>query len=413
MVLFTWLEERICFGNDSPTTRRRKVIAYIPAASTFIFLLVWSAIFWRNGLATLSRIHLVFALLSFITMALPLLSPRLFNPAVAVTAVSVVGLNFMAHAVTGGFATGVWFLIWTIVIPFTSYLASGWRVGALALVLALGALLAAYFLDERFALNLAAIPDHVRLLYNTFVLMNIVLMVFLWGIYIIRQLDIAREQADALLLNILPAPIADRLKKQPATIADGFNEVTVLFADIVGFTRLSAEADAAEVVEFLNELFTDFDQLAAKHGLEKIKTIGDAYMVAGGLPTPRPDHCRAVADFALDMLKAVNHHTAWGRPVSVRIGINTGPVVAGVIGRQKFIYDLWGDAVNTASRMESYGLANLIQVTEAVKLKLDGQYDFEARPPTDIKGKGMMVTYILRPLRVAGQVDSISGQTNR
>jgi len=215
--------------------------------------------------------------------------------------------------------------------------------------------------------------------------------------YFMYLLEQARQQADQLLLNILPPPIAKRLKEDPGTIADSFGEVTVLFADIVDFTGLCAGVDPVAVVNLLNSVFSDFDDLAEKYGLEKIKTIGDAYMVAGGLPKPRPDHCAAVAAFAVDMLRAVSSRTAWNNaPIRLRVGINTGPVVAGVIGRHKFIYDLWGDAVNTASRMESHGLTNIIQVTKAVRDKLQDQYEFEEHGPIYIKGKGEMVTYLMR-----------------
>jgi class 3 adenylate cyclase len=217
------------------------------------------------------------------------------------------------------------------------------------------------------------------------------------NLYLIAQLDDARERADNLLLNILPQPIAEQLKRAPGVIADGHPEVTVLFADIAGFTQLSAHAESKEVVNMLNAIFSDFDDLAAKHGLEKIKTIGDAYMVVGGLPTPRADHAEAVVEMARDMLKVLQRHRAWnGEPIRVRVGINTGPVVAGVIGRQKFIYDLWGDAVNTASRMESNGLVDAIQVTESTYQKLRERYQFEQREPMHIKGKGQMVTYLLK-----------------
>jgi class 3 adenylate cyclase len=198
-------------------------------------------------------------------------------------------------------------------------------------------------------------------------------------------------------LNILPGTIAGRLKENPGIIADGFSEATVLFADIVDFTTMSSGADPADVVRKLNEIFSDFDRLATSHGLEKIKTIGDAYMVAGGLPEAQPDHCQVVAAFALDMVAAMERHRSWtGEAMRIRVGINTGPVVAGVIGQQKFIYDLWGDAVNVASRMESNGLSNEIQVTQAVKDKLAGLYEFEERGPIYVKGKGEMVTYLMR-----------------
>ena len=171
-----------------------------------------------------------------------------------------------------------------------------------------------------------------------------------------RLLLAEQERSERLLLNVLPAPIAERLKAGEAVIADAFPEVTVLFADIVDFTRRSQRIGPAQVVATLNELFSAFDQLARRHGLEKIKTIGDAYMVAGGLPTPRPDHAEAMAEMALAMQTEVARRTdPSGQPLQVRIGIDTGPVEAGVIGTAKFSYDLWGDTVNTASRMESHG----------------------------------------------------------
>ncbi|MBD0363507.1 MAG: PAS domain S-box protein, partial [Coleofasciculus sp. C3-bin4] len=167
-----------------------------------------------------------------------------------------------------------------------------------------------------------------------------------------------QQCTEDLLYNILPAPIAQRLKLQETLIADSFDEVTVLFADLVNFTELSAEISATQLVDLLNKIFSVFDRLTQKHGLEKIKTIGDAYMVVGGLPTPRPDHAEAVVEMALDMQQAITRFQRNdGKPFDLRIGINTGPVVAGVIGTKKFAYDLWGDTVNVASRMESQGVA--------------------------------------------------------
>jgi len=305
--------------------------------------------------------------------------------------------NTAAHLVAGGFDAGIWFMAWIIMLPLSVYLSGARREGVGVYGLAVLLLAVVVLVDSRLATPLP-IPDWVRLLYNAVVLLASVTMTFLWGVYVLIQVDNARQRADSLLLNILPAPIARQLKRNPSTIADGFSEVTVLFADIVDFTTLSANADPVDVVNFLNVIFSDFDDLAAKHGLEKIKTIGDAYMVAGGLPIPRPDHCEAVVAFGLEMLAAVKRRTAWnGEPVRLRVGVNTGPVVAGVIGRRKFIYDLWGDAVNTASRMESNGIADVIQVTTAVKEKLAGLYTFVERPPITIKGKGQMITYLLKP----------------
>jgi class 3 adenylate cyclase len=211
-----------------------------------------------------------------------------------------------------------------------------------------------------------------------------------------RLLRAEQERSEGLLLNVLPAPIAARLKRGEAVIADRFAEVTVLFADLVDFTGRSQETSPERVVRLLDDLFSAFDRLAERHGLEKIKTIGDAYMVVGGLPEPRPDHAQAVADMALDLREEVaRHRDPGGRPLALRIGIDSGPVVAGVIGRRKFSYDLWGDTVNTASRMESHGVAGCIQVTERTWRRLRDRYRFERRGPVQVKGKGELVTWFL------------------
>jgi class 3 adenylate cyclase len=206
----------------------------------------------------------------------------------------------------------------------------------------------------------------------------------------------SQKQSERLLLNILPLSIAERLKQDTSAIAEQFDEVTILFADIVGFTPLSTRIKPAELVSLLNEIFSTFDELTEKHGLEKIKTIGDAYMVVGGLPIPKPDHAEAVAQMALDMQKAIAHFQAkYSEQLQIRIGINSGSVVAGVIGTKKFIYDLWGDAVNVASRMESSGVPGKIQVTEATYERLKERYEFEQRGQVAVKGREEMTTYWL------------------
>jgi class 3 adenylate cyclase len=211
-----------------------------------------------------------------------------------------------------------------------------------------------------------------------------------------RLLDAERQRSERLLLNVMPAPIAERLKAGEEPIADSYPETTVLFADIVNFTGISSRVSPDQLVVLLNDVFSDFDRIAAHHRLEKIKTIGDAYMVVGGLPDVRADHAEAVAEMALAMMESVaERRDPTGDPLKLRIGINTGPVVAGVIGTAKFAYDLWGDAVNTAARMESHGVPEGIQVTEDTYQRLKGRYHFEARGPVDIKGKGAMPVYLL------------------
>jgi class 3 adenylate cyclase len=212
----------------------------------------------------------------------------------------------------------------------------------------------------------------------------------------LAQLRIEREKSERLLLNILPSAIAERLKEDQGVIAESFAEATILFSDVVGFTQMSAQITPVELVYLLNEIFSSFDELATRHGLEKIKTIGDAYMVASGLPERRADHAEAMAEMALDMQDALAaFNRARNASLDIRTGINTGPVVAGIIGTSKFIYDLWGDAVNTASRMESHSLPGRIQVSAATYERLRHAYRFEARGTVNVKGKGDMPTYFL------------------
>ncbi len=212
----------------------------------------------------------------------------------------------------------------------------------------------------------------------------------------LQQLQQEQEKSEKLLLNILPQPIAERLKLGERTIADSFEDATVLFADLVHFTEYSTGVKPQDLINRLNDIFLAFDILAELYGLEKIKTIGDAYMLAGGLPTPRQDHAIQVAEMALDMLDAIERLNQQNRThFKLRIGIHSGPVIAGVIGKHKFNYDLWGDTVNIASRMESHGIPGRIQLSEDTRLRLEERFMLEERGLTQIKGKGAMHTYFL------------------
>ncbi|WP_254567488.1 adenylate/guanylate cyclase domain-containing protein [Oscillatoria sp. HE19RPO] len=212
-----------------------------------------------------------------------------------------------------------------------------------------------------------------------------------------KALEIEREKAERLLLNILPEVIADRLKGHEENIADTFAEVTVLFADIVGFTQLSAQIEASELVHLLNNIFSRFDRALERYQLEKIKTIGDCYMVVAGMPVPCDNSAVAIAEMALEMQAEIARFNAeFHQSLTMRMGVHTGPVVAGVIGIKKFIYDLWGDTVNTASRMESHGIPGQIQVSRATYDCLKNQYRFEERGAIEIKGKGAMQVYLLK-----------------
>ncbi len=211
-----------------------------------------------------------------------------------------------------------------------------------------------------------------------------------------KALDRERQLAETLLLNVLPKPIAERLKLNPDVIADSFPTATVLFADLVGFSQLSARLPAIELVRLLNRIFSSLDLIAEHHGLEKIKTIGDAYMVVSGLPLARPDHAQAMADFALAAIDELSQiRTERGENLQFRIGINSGSVIAGVIGVRKFAYDLWGDTVNIASRMEMHGIPDAIHCAESTYQLLKDRYEFTARGSIPIKGIGPMQTYLL------------------
>ncbi len=250
----------------------------------------------------------------------------------------------------------------------------------------------------------AELPERLVIAFFVLNISGMTLGAFVMLGYFVHQrelahaaLEVERERSERLLLNVLPEPIADRLKRHEGVIAEQHDDVTVLFADLVGFTEMSADMDPRSLVGLLDEIFTSFDALAGAEGLEKIKTIGDAYMVAGGLPSPRSDHAEAVARFGLAMRDDVARIASRTEaPLSIRVGIDSGPVVAGVIGRSKFIYDLWGDTVNTASRMESHGVPGEVQLTERAAERLEGAFELEPRGPIEVKGKGPMQTFLLK-----------------
>ncbi len=209
------------------------------------------------------------------------------------------------------------------------------------------------------------------------------------------ELAEAHATSERLLLNVLPESVAERLKGGETTIADDYEDATVLFADLVGFTPLAASLGPAATVGLLDRLFSTFDTLAERHGLEKIKTIGDAYMAVGGVPDVCTDHPGRVVAMGLDMLDAAASVAAEvGRPLDLRIGVHTGPLVAGVIGTHKFIYDLWGDTVNVASRLESNGVIGAVQMSEVTGLRLDGAVEADRRGPVELKGRGPMTAYV-------------------
>ncbi len=305
-------------------------------------------------------------------------------------------LPFLLQLSLGGFLPSSGIVLWSFTAPLGALLFASRRdatrwFGAFVGVIGLSALLEPF-------LTPAEIPHRIVIAFFALNILGVTATSYLLLHYFVGERDRAaaliaaeRERSERLLLNVLPEPIAERLKAGESPIADRASDVGVLFADIVGFTPLSETMRPEELVHVLDEVFTVFDGLVADHGLEKIKTIGDAYMVASGLLGGGSRHAEDLAEVALAMQAAI----ARTRPLEVRIGIDIGPVVAGVIGHQKFIYDLWGDTVNTAGRMESHGVPGAIQVTERAYLRLAPAFAFEERGVIDVKGKGPMRTYRL------------------
>ena len=302
----------------------------------------------------------------------------------------------------GGFLGSGGVGLWGILAPFGALVFGGVRSGIRWFAAFLAVFLASGLIGETTG-GLSHVPSWFT---TTMLALNVVFggtIVFtLLAIFAqqraeaLAALRTEQDKAENLLLNILPRSIAEKLKADSATIADQFDAASILFADVVDFTPFSERLAPAEVVGVLDHLFSHFDVLAERYGLEKIKTIGDCYMVAAGVPTPRPDHARALARMALDMREAMRSDDDVGHfGLELRIGINSGPVVAGVIGRKRFLYDLWGDAVNTASRMESHGTPGNIQVTAATYELLQDDFVLERRGTVAVKGKGDMETWYL------------------
>jgi class 3 adenylate cyclase len=307
----------------------------------------------------------------------------------------MLALPFALQWSLGGFIPSSGVALWALMCPLGALTFAGTRQAAPWFAAYLTLIAVSLVLEP--VLTPAEIPETVQVAFLALNITGVSLTSYLLLQYFVREREREHERSERLLLNVLPEPVAMRLKRNEGVIADRFEQATVLFADIVDFTPISARIPPHEVVRLLDAVFSDFDDLAERYGLEKIKTIGDAYMVASGIPTPRPDHVRAVADMALAMLDVASSHRDG---LGLRIGIDTGPVVAGVIGRRKFIYDLWGDTVNTASRMESHGVPGEIQVTERVVAALVDGYVLEPRGTVEIKGKGATPTWFLR-----GRVD--------
>ncbi len=385
---------------DDPDVRQRKGLLVLIAVLVLPIAFLWAGLYLSFG-AWSGSMALLYAAISIASIALfarngnfpMLLRIQLWDILLAPT-LSMIAL--------GGFIPGGSPGIWGILAPFGALVFDGVRAGVRWFIGFVAVFLACGFIGIALGIP-SPIPESVS---GVLLALNVTVggtMFFTLLALFAKQREEAltalraeRQRSEDLLLNILPAPIAERLKGETNTIADQYRAASVLFADVVDFTARSKDLTAAEVVGMLNRLFSHFDTLTERHGLEKIKTIGDAYMVAAGVPTRRPDHARAIALLALDIAASA----APGGPcgdlgLQLRIGINSGPVVAGVIGQRKFLYDLWGDTVNVASRMESAGTPGRIQVTRQTYELLNGEFEFEPRGTIEVKGVGEMETWYL------------------
>ena len=316
-------------------------------------------------------------------------------------------LPFSHHYVLGGFAGSSGVVMWCIMSPlaalffFSAEASLPWWIAYMALLVVAGLIqpwmshpnhLPGAVITAFFAMNIGAVSSIVILMLNSFKQQKNEAY---------RLLRIEQEKAEDLLVNMLPREIAAILKNEKRTIAEAYDGASILFADLVGFTPLTASMAPVELVNLLNQIFSYFDALAEKYQAEKIRTIGDNYMVAAGVPRRRSDHALALAAMALEMQGYVDCLPVIdGKRIAFRIGINSGPVIGGVIGQKKFVYDLWGDAVNIASRMESHGVAGKIQITQATYELIHDQFACEWRGKMEIKGRGEMSTWFLTaPLR--------------
>ncbi len=398
---------------DSADERLNKSLLVLATGLVCVASTLWLAVYWSLGPRLSATLPFVYQLLLAGNLAV-----FLYRGNFRSFRVTQLGLflfaPFAAQWAIGNFITASGILLWGLLAPIGAILCIGARESlawffAYAFLVALTGFFDYYLADAATYRN-ALVPVETSVVFFALNFLAVSSIVFMLLRFAIEQKQIiARRLAEAhalleqeqalserLLLNILPGPVARRLKENEKNIADGFADVSVMFADIVNFTQVAAGMTPAQVFSMLNRVFSRFDEQAEARGLEKIKTIGDAYMVAGGLNSDNADYTAAIADLALEMRDWLrNQTTGTGVLLDLRIGIGTGPVVAGVVGKKKFIYDLWGDTVNLASRITTEGVPGMVQVDTATYLRLRSRYDFHPPQTMYLKGKGDTVVYRL------------------
>jgi guanylate cyclase len=391
--LLEWLGSIGADPNDDLESRKRKALLVHMAVLVLPISLVWGVLYLALG-APAGAVALAYFVISLISIGL-FARTRNFELLLRIQLLDITLAPTLSMFPTAGFLVSGAVGLWGILGPLGALVFGSVRSSVRWFVLFVVAFLAAGIAGELTG-GLSRLPTWFS---TTMLALNVVVggtVVFTLLAVFAQQRQDAQDRAENLLLNILPRSIADKLKAKPQTISDSFNAASILFADVADFTPLAERVAPADLVQILDRLFGHFDALAERYNLEKIKTIGDCYMAAAGIPVPRPDHAQALALMALEMLDAVESHGAVGDlGFALRIGINSGPVVAGVIGRKRFLYDLWGDAVNTASRMQTEGTPGCIQITRATYELLKDEFVCEPRGTVAVKGKGQMETWYL------------------
>lgn len=394
------IEQRIALPGDSETRRSQKTLMVVVALLGAPMTLFNAIPMFSGGLETMGWTY-VGSAICLLAGALAILAwPKRFTLFAFLLLVDVLIFPAVSQVLSGGYASGMFFMAWAIVAPLGAVLVLGTFHTLLQLLLFALTVVAVAAL-EPFAQAIAPeITSAVRLGYNIPALLSLGLIVTAASLYLLQQVEHLRLRADTLLLNTLPASIAERLKAGAKTIADGFDSISVLFADVVGFTTLSEQLTPKQTVELLDEIFTHFDGLAQKYDVEKIRTIGDGYMVAAGAPLAREDHAQVLAMVALEMQDYMQRREAISEvPLKLRIGINSGAVVAGIVGTTRFHYDVYGDMVNTASRLESQGLPGKILIGRPTYELIKDDFICEPLGKMRFKGKGEMDVWAVGGVR--------------
>jgi class 3 adenylate cyclase len=390
-------------ATDDDQVRAQKATLTITTLVVTGLAVIWVVTYWLLAIPQAAAIPFAYQVASIASLAI-FARTKSYRFLTTSQAAMMTVLPFLLQWTLGGYVASSAVSLWALVAAigtlffFTAAESIPWFAAFIGLTLFSG------LLDPTLSRSPAPIPAGIRTAFFVLNVTGVSLTAYVLLQYAVRARDAAFARSEGLLLNVLPKSIATRLKRDPGVIAEAHDEVTVLFADVVAFTPFAERTPPDRVVSVLDEIFTAFDALVARHGLEKIKTIGDAYMVAAGLPQPRADHAEAMADMALEMQSTFDGVCGpLGVDLAIRIGMDSGPVVAGVIGRHKFTYDLWGDTVNSASRLESHGLPGAIQVGEAAYRRLCDRYEFEDRGEIEIKGKGRRRAWLLLGKKGAAQ----------